>query len=240
MVERKISVITATYNAAEHISVLISSLERQTDKNFEWIVADGGSTDSTVEKIEAIKDVKVTISSQSDFGIYDAINRAILISKADYYVVIGADDFFYPNAVEVFNTEISNNNYDIITAKYKFGKVVRDVRKGGSLLNKQFAYIAGHSVSTAFKKELHKYVGLYSRAYPIAADQEFVLSAIKYGAKVKRVDEVVGCLGATGVSSTDVLGSLTESLRVQIKHEVKFLAFCVFILKVIKNYRRIK
>lgn len=240
MTECRIAVITATYNAEEHISDLIKSLEEQTDKNFEWIVADGGSTDATVEKVKSIKNVKVTVSSQGDFGIYDAINRAIKISKSDYYVVIGADDFFYPNAIKVFNKNVLTDDFDIITAKYKSGTKVYGVRKGGSLLYKQSAYIAGHSTSTLFRKGLHDHIGYYSRAYPIAADQDFVLNAVKYGAKIKIIEDVVGALGCGGVSNTDVLGSLTESLRVQIKHEVKFLAIGVFLLKLIKNYTRIK
>ncbi|MGZ3612114.1 MAG: glycosyltransferase, partial [Ktedonobacteraceae bacterium] len=40
-----ISIITATYNAAALLPTLIDSLRVQTDKDFEWIVADGGSTD---------------------------------------------------------------------------------------------------------------------------------------------------------------------------------------------------
>lgn len=235
----RISVITATYNSAEHIPVLINSLEQQTDKNFEWIVADGGSSDSTVELVKSIRGVSVIISSESDFGIYDAINRAIKMSSCDYYVVIGSDDFFFLSAIESFNKALVDSDFDIITARLKFGSKIKGVRGGLSLLNKQFTHVSGHSVSTLFKKELHDYVGLYSKAYPIAADQDFILKAIKHGVKIKEIGDVVGCFTLGGASSVDVLGNLTESLRIQVKYESKLLALSVFLLKIVKNYGKI-
>jgi len=234
-----ITVITATYNSSKQIPRLIESLEKQSNKNFVWVVADGGSTDDTTDKINKIKGVEVLISSEGDFGVYDAINRAINLSSTDYYVVIGSDDFFYPNAIGAFNNAISGGNYDIITAKLKFGAAIRGVRGGSSLINKQFSYVSAHSVSTLFKKKLHKQVGLYSKEYPIAADQYFILQAVKIGAKILKIEEVVGCFTLGGVSSTDTIGCLTESLRIQMKYESKALSLIIFFLKVIKNYKKL-
>ena len=237
--ECKITVITATYNSSKQIPLLIESLERQSNKNFEWIVADGGSTDDTIDKIDKIKGVKVLISSENDFGVYDAINRAIKLSSTDYYVVIGSDDYFYPNAINAFSNAISGDNYDIITAKLKFGSTIRGVKGGSSLFNKQFSYVSAHSVSTLFKKELHEHVGLYSKQYPIAADQDFILKAVKFGAKIIKIEAVVGRFTLGGVSSTDSMGCLTESLRIQIKYESKALSLIIFFLKIIKNYKKL-
>jgi len=240
MAKCRISVITATYNAENHIPTLISSLEQQSDKNFEWIVVDGKSTDSTVELVAAINGVPVKISSESDFGIYDALNRAIQMSSCDYYIVIGADDFFYPGAIAAFNKTLKESDYHIITAKIKFGSLIKGVRGGSSLLNKQFSYVSGHAVSTLFKKELHDWVGFYSKAYPIAADQDFILKAVNHdGVTIKEINDVVGEFTLGGVSSMDVLGCLTESLRIQMKYEPKFLALLIFFLKIIKNYKKL-
>ena len=49
---RFITVITATYNAAEYLPALISSIRGQTFKDFDWIIADGGSRDDTLSIIE--------------------------------------------------------------------------------------------------------------------------------------------------------------------------------------------
>ena len=68
----KISIITAVYNAENHIQDLIESLRQQGDSNFEWVVVDGLSTDNTLEILKKIDDLNVKIISEADFGIYDA------------------------------------------------------------------------------------------------------------------------------------------------------------------------
>jgi glycosyltransferase involved in cell wall biosynthesis len=235
----RISVITATYNASEHLSKLIESLRSQTEKNFEWIVADGGSTDGTVELLRQVKDLNVRVVERDDFGIYDALNHAIRLSSGDYYVVIGADDFFYENALADFMAATKEADSDIYTAKIKFGKTIRSVKGGGSWLNKQFAYVSSHSVGTLFRKSLHVKYGYYSAKYPIAADQYFILKACSSGANVNVMDSVVGEFTCGGVSSTDVLGNLSESLRIQICFHSKYMQIAIFFLKLVKNFNRI-
>ena len=73
----KISVITAVYNAEDCIQHLIESLRKQNDQNFEWVVVDGLSTDSTLEILKKIDDLNIKIISEVDFGIYDALNKGV-------------------------------------------------------------------------------------------------------------------------------------------------------------------
>ena len=83
--DRKVSIITAVYNAENHILNLINSLRQQIDKNFEWVVVDGLSTDSTVKILKNIDDLNITIISEADFGIYDALNKGIKACTGEYY-----------------------------------------------------------------------------------------------------------------------------------------------------------
>src|SRR5574343_103309 len=84
-----ISIITVTFNAAAHLPTLIDSLRNQSDRGFEWIVVDGASTDKTVDLLEA-SGIVTTWISEPDFGIYDALNKAIRLSTGEYYLVLGA------------------------------------------------------------------------------------------------------------------------------------------------------
>lgn len=87
-----LSVVTATYNAVQHLPNLIKSLRDQSDRDFEWVVMDGGSTDGTIELLKLVEDIKIVFKSQKDFGIHDALNRAVKVSSGTYYLVVGADD----------------------------------------------------------------------------------------------------------------------------------------------------
>ena len=88
-----ISIITATYNAAPYLPRLIHSLRGQDFKNFEWVVADGGSSDETLEILSQVDDLNLIVDSRPDQGIYDAFNRAVALSSGDYILFLGADDY---------------------------------------------------------------------------------------------------------------------------------------------------
>jgi glycosyltransferase involved in cell wall biosynthesis len=98
--QKKISVITATLNAGHCISGLIACLQEQSNKNFEWVVADGGSKDDTLALLCEASDLDLVLDSRPDHGIYDAMNRALDLASGDYYLVVGADDLLYHDAVE--------------------------------------------------------------------------------------------------------------------------------------------
>ena len=65
----KISVVTATFNAMEHLPRLVDSLLEQTDNNFEWIIADGGSTDGTVEYLNTLQGLEKTVLCEPDLNL---------------------------------------------------------------------------------------------------------------------------------------------------------------------------
>lgn len=238
-----LSVITAIYNGESSVSHLISSLLSQNDNDFEWVVADGSSTDSTLEILKRSKSnfSSLIVDSRKDFGIYDALNRAIEISSGDYYIVLGADDLLYPNAIEVYKKECAISGAELVTCPYHIGKTVANVRpRCWPTIYSQFAYVSGHAVGLAIKKSLHKKVGYYSRSYPIAADQKFILEAINSGAKVHKFNEIIGRFGEGGISSADSLGALTESLRINIGLGMSApIQFIIFIAKILKNRKKI-
>ena len=78
-----ITVFTATYNRAGLLRRLFESLERQTHYDFEWIVIDDGSSDATVETMEAIRSKELPFSVrfevQEHGGKHRAINKGVVI-----------------------------------------------------------------------------------------------------------------------------------------------------------------
>lgn len=239
-----ISIITATYNAADLLPRLVQSLKAQTDTDFEWVVADGGSSDDTLNLLNEAKaelrDVK--ISSQPDFGIYDALNRAVRMSSGTYYIVLGADDTLDANAIANYKKSMVQTGADLITARVVSNGVSRGARtKPWSWLYGQFAFVSGHAVGLAIRRSLHDKVGWYSRKYPIAADQLFILKAIRRGASVSQQSFVAGGFDSVGgTSGQDVLGTLTEGFRVQIQTgQSLWLQLFLLMLRIIKNRKTI-
>ncbi len=211
-----LSVVTPSYNSAAQIGALIASLRAQTDRDFEWVVADGGSTDASLDMVRAAAELHPVLSSQPDFGIYDALNRGLKLSSGENYGVAGTDDEFAPDAIANFRAAILDSQADVIVAVASHGSARARIKNGPSWIVGEKAFIANHSLATAFRRSLHQRHGWYSRRFPIAADTLFVLQACKGGAKRHVAGFDAGQIGGGGVSTADWAGSATELFRVQL------------------------
>ncbi|MFP8967019.1 glycosyltransferase family 2 protein [Pokkaliibacter sp. CJK22405] len=87
-----ITIITSTFNAAKDLSWTINSIKAQNYPNIQWIVADGGSTDGTVELLQQNEDIIDYWFSAPDKGIYDAWTKALKHASGEWIQFIGAGD----------------------------------------------------------------------------------------------------------------------------------------------------
>lgn len=104
-----ITIITSTYNAEQDLHWTIDSIRAQKYPNIQWIVADGGSKDSTVDILKKNEDIIDVWFSESDKGIYDAWNKALKHVKGEWIQFIGAGDelaneFVYENVSKYLST----------------------------------------------------------------------------------------------------------------------------------------
>ncbi|MEW6132022.1 MAG: glycosyltransferase family 2 protein [Pseudomonadota bacterium] len=88
----RVSIITATLNAAALLPYTIRSLRGQTCRDFEWIVVDGNSNDGTQALLRENADVVTRWISEPDRGIYDAWNKACKMVRGEWVIFFGAGD----------------------------------------------------------------------------------------------------------------------------------------------------
>ena len=91
----KISIITAVYNRNKTIKRAILSIKEQMHKNIELIIVDGGSNDGTVDAIKSLLDENDTFISESDDGIYDALNKGVTLASGEVIAFLHSDDIYY-------------------------------------------------------------------------------------------------------------------------------------------------
>ena len=99
-----VTVFTPTYNRAYIIDKLYKSLLAQTDKNFEWVVVDDGSTDNTEkyfkEILEQNSPFSITYVRQSNGGKHRAINRGVQLARGELFFIVDSDDYLLEDAIE--------------------------------------------------------------------------------------------------------------------------------------------
>ena len=187
----KISIITATFNSGNTVRNTIESVLRQTHKDWEMIIKDGGSNDNTLEICRVLAeqaDGRVRIISSPDNGIYDAMNQGIEAASGDVVGLLNSDDFYTSDdvlqkVVEAFNI----NDIDAVYGDVHFvkeGELSRCVRYYSSALFKRrymrLGFMPAHP-SFYCKKSVYDKYGTFDTSFKIAADFENLLRIIFIG-----------------------------------------------------------
>lgn len=111
-----ITVFTPAYNRADTLPRLFESLKRQTDKDFEWIIIDDDSKDSTSELIDNFLTEKcgfeITYKKQQHGGKHRAFNKAVKMAKGNWSFCVDSDDYLSDDAIEKFHFWIARNEDD--------------------------------------------------------------------------------------------------------------------------------
>lgn len=231
------SIITVSFNAENIIYKTIQSALNQTFKDFEIIVKDGKSRDNTINSIP--KDEKIKVFSESDNGIYDAMNRAIEISSGKYLIFMNTGDLFADeNVLEKIYNEIEDNE-DIIYGNYIVGD---NIHQPTNKITDFYLYRTPlcHQ-SIFFKKELFQKLGLYDCKYKILADYDFTLKARMSGAKFKYTDTAICKYLGGGVSETKEGNVIKEKERKDILKKnfplVSRLRYDIFLILSFRKFR---
>lgn len=90
----KITIITVAFNAAETIADTLRSVSEQTYEDIEHILIDGASTDATMSIVKQQGAHLARCLSEPDRGIYDAMNKGIVLATGDIIGFLNADDFY--------------------------------------------------------------------------------------------------------------------------------------------------
>jgi len=104
-----ISVIIPAYNASKTIQETIESVLKQTIQDFEIIVIDDGSIDSTVEIVSGIEDHRLKVFSYPNAKQAASRNRGFARSTGEFISFLDADDLWTPNKLEAQLKALQDN-----------------------------------------------------------------------------------------------------------------------------------
>ena len=178
----KVSIITATYNSQNTILEAIQSVASQSYNNIEHIIIDGKSTDNTLSIIKGNSDKISKIISESDEGIYDALNKGIKNASGDIIAFLHADDIYadntiIENAVKLFSEKETDSIYGDLqyVSKEDTNKIVRYWKSGEFTISKlKKGWMPPHPTFFV-KKEVYNKFGMFDTSFRISADYDIIL-----------------------------------------------------------------
>ena len=180
-----ISIITVTFNSSKTLRDTIRSVLSQSFLDIEYIIVDGLSNDKTVDIIKEYEPLfqgRLKWISETDNGLYDAMNKGIRMATGDIVGIINSDDFYHrediiEKVVEVFKTStvqavygdvrfVRSNNLDktvrYYSSKYFFSSLFR------------YGFMPAHPTFFTYRHYFKEF-GFYKADYKIAADYELLI-----------------------------------------------------------------
>jgi len=238
-----VSIVTVCYNSSVTIRDTFESVLKQTYSNFEYVVIDGDSTDTTVSIIKEYESKfngKMRWITEPDDGLYDAMNKGIRMAKGDIIGILNSDDYYASSAVlknvcdiiygEKIDSCYGNILYEKKNKPYRFWRA-------GVQKSFKFGWMPPHP-SFFLKKSMYEEHGYFGLDYGSAADYELMLRLLeRKKITTKWIDELFVIMRVGGVSNNSFLSRIkayNNDKKGWINNELSPFFFTLFLKKILK------
>lgn len=192
-----VSIIVVSFQAGDKLRATVESVLAQSEKRFEVIVKDGGSTDGSVEALPI--DERIHVFVEKDQGIYDAMNQAIGYARGAYLLFLNCGDYLFDqNTLEKVGRQLKGSG---IFYGHTFNRKLKaEVTMNGSMSGFScYRHIPCHQ-ACFYARELFEERG-YNTEYRIRADYEhFLWCYFEKKVNVLFLDQVVSSYEGDGFS----------------------------------------
>jgi glycosyltransferase involved in cell wall biosynthesis len=223
-----ISIIVAVFNGAATLQQCIDSVAQQTYPNKELIVIDGGSSDGTVELLQANHEKLTYWISESDGGIYSAWNKGLARAQGEWICFLGADDYFWNAQALAQMTELLAklpSNIGVAYAPVMLvnaeGEQLYPVGEPWGKLKERFKQLSciWHQ-GVMHRRSLFERHGQFDETFRIAGDYELLLRELKNADAVFIPDVIITAMRQGGISNkpANTLQTMRELRRAQKMH----------------------
>jgi glycosyltransferase involved in cell wall biosynthesis len=217
-------------NSADTLPLTLSSVAAQTYPNIEHIVVDGGSTDGTVDVLRTYRSaIPLRWVTESDSGMYAAINKGIALARGDILSYLNSDDYYLPWSAECAVRALSGG------AEVVFGDALFLTKRDGIPVScrlqfyprfdaRMYAHEVVMAQATVFwRREVVERAGAFDDQLRYSGDFEYWLRAAAAGFRYMHVREVLAVAvehekALSTVHAEAVLGEI-EVIRDRYRHQ---------------------
>lgn len=192
-----VSVLMPAYNAAEHIKEAISSILEQTFTEFEFLIIDDGSTDSTVDIIKQFDDSRIRlIHNEGNRGLIYTLNYGLELALGKYIARMDADDIALHTRLEKQVNFLENNpNISILGTAFVFlgtGHEIHHPNYNEEIRIKLLDDGAFAHPTVMMRRDVINSKGIrYNADYKYIEDYQFWVEAAIKNVKMANLDEVL-------------------------------------------------
>ena len=217
-----ISVITVCYNPLndgrkEMFLQCLDSVQSQKGVTLEHIIVDGGSNDGTLLMLRSYNNPHYTIRlfSKEDSGIFEAMNRGLVLAKGEYVVYLNTDDFYHdPEGLRTSLDMLRNTGCDFSFAPIRvLSKTSKRHYHNNPLRHLHLLFVRSviSHQSLVVKRSVMCDLCGFSTAYHSAADYEMLIRMLLTGHRGCYLDRKFVSYRMTGLSSVNLKQSVMET-----------------------------
>jgi glycosyltransferase len=215
----KISVITVVRNCAGTIADAIASVSSQDHADVEHVVVDGASTDGTLEVLQRDRASIVSLVSEPDRGLYDAMNKGLGLASGEVIGFLHADDLFASHDVlsrvaEVFaDPEVDIVYGDLLYVRKTDVRAVVRWWTAGDFNRSRLAlgWMPPHP-TVYVRRRVYERWGAFDTSLRIAADYDFMLRTLGSGeVRAAYLPDVLVRMRVGGASNRSLRNILRKS-----------------------------
>ena len=222
----EVSVVIPTFNRAEKVCRAVSSVLDQTYRDFEIIVIDDASSDSTVEILKRFGDRIRIIRRLENKGVSAARNSGIEKAKGRYIALLDSDDYWLPEKLKV-QTGFFKENPDAVISQaqeiwIRKGRRVNPARRhlkpSGDIFIPSLKLCLVSPSAVMIKKSLFDEVGMFDEEFPVCEDYDMWLRiTYKYPVYLIEQDLLVKEGGASDQLSSSMQGMDKFRIKAMVK-----------------------
>lgn len=112
---KQVSVVMTVFNAEKFVKDAVDSILNQNFEDFEFIIVNDGSTDSSLNILQSFTDERIILINQHNYGLSKSLNKGIKAASAEFIARMDADDISLPNRLKTqFDFLNSNSEYGAV------------------------------------------------------------------------------------------------------------------------------
>ncbi len=165
-----VTIVTVNFNNSKGLENTIKSVLNQTYSNYEYLIIDGASTDSSLAVINSFSNKGINYISEADEGIYHAMNKAIPLAKGDWLLFMNSGDIFFDRQSLAKAMSNVQQDTDVIFSDWVYINSEKYISASKKTMTVRHQ-------SVLYKKHLHEAYGTYvASQYVTISDYIFFLS----------------------------------------------------------------